>query len=345
MPKMTNRLPFLLLAFFFLPHALKSQERDSIWLYNGQVLIGDIQSASLGSLSIDDIDLKVQNVKLYKIKRLRSWQIFKIETFDKRTIYGTISPAKQEGWIALNTGDSLPLTMPVINLHQLTILDKGFFKRLSGNLSAGFSYARSSDIGQVNLSATVSYATKYWQYQLQASEIGSIDSSKFSRDNENVQFFAAYDLNRDWFLAGVAQYQRNLELSISRRFLEMLGAGNKLVVKDTWQLFIISGMSFTEELSTAGEASGVLFEIPLMLRFNFYQFHHPNIQITTSQTAYYSLSEAGRIRFDGNTSFSWELIRYFYLTISPYTSFDSKPPSSGSKTFDFGVAVSLSYKF
>ena len=125
----------------------------------------------------------------------------------------------------------------------------------------------------------------------------------------------------------------------------MAGAGNKLFVRDTWQLLVISGLSFAQELSTEGVSSGDLLEIPVMFRFNFYKFHHPNIQITTSQTAYFSLTEKGRVRYDGSTDFSWELIRYFYLKIDPYTSFDSKPPSGGTHTFDFGIAMSISYKF
>ncbi|HEY4286611.1 MAG TPA: DUF481 domain-containing protein [Puia sp.] len=323
----------------------RGQQRDSVWLYNGQELIGEIQSASLGSLSIDDIDLRVQNIKLYKIRRLESRQLYKIETFDKHIYYGIIGTVERDGWVVVKTGFASPFALPISSIHQLILLNRQFLKSLDGNLSLGFSYAKSSGIGQVTFSGTVGFATKRWQYQLQGSEIGSIDSSTFSRDNENLQLFAGYDLSSVWFAAATVQYQRNLELSVARRFLQLLGAGNKLVIKDTWQLMAISGISFNQELSTDDVSSGVLFEIPLMFRFNFYQFHHPNIQITSSQTAYFSLSEKGRIRLDGNTSFSWELVRDFYLSINPYTSFDSKPPTGGGPTFDFGVAISLSYKF
>jgi hypothetical protein len=81
------------------------------------------------------------------------------------------------------------------------------------------------------------------------------------------------------------------------------------------------------------------------LQFNFYQFRHPDIQINSTQTVYFSLSQPGRIRYDGNTTFSWQLVRYFYLNISPYTNFDSKPPAGSTSTFDYGIVVGLSYKF
>jgi hypothetical protein len=340
--QMMTRALYLSIAFSCSTVFAICQQRDSIYLYNGQILIGDIQSASLGTISIDDIDMKIQNVKLYKIRRLTSRQVFKIETYGKVIYYGAINAAKEAGWLVIRPDSA---TFPITNIHNLVPLDRSFFKSLDGNLSAGFSFAKSSGIGQINLSTTIRFSTKLWQYQLQASEIGSIDSGKFSRDNERAQLFAAYDLGATWFLAGVVQYQRNLELSIARRFLELLGAGNKLFVKDTWQLLVVSGLSLSQERSTAGEESSALFEIPVMFRFNFYQFHHPNIQISTSQTTYFSLTEKNRIRFDGTTSITWELIRYFNLSIDPYSSFDSKPPSGNGHTFDYGFAFSLSYRF
>jgi hypothetical protein len=333
------------LALAFTTSRLCAQGKDSIYLYNGQELIGDIQNASMGVISIDDIDLKIQNIKLYKIKRLVSRQIFKIETYDKRTYYNTLAPDLKEGWIIIRQGGKEEVVMPIVNIRLLTPLNQTFFKSLDGNLSAGFTYAKSSNIGQVNFSTTVSYSTKQWNFQLSGSEIGSLDSSKYSRDNENLQLFGAYDLSATWFAAGVIQYQRNLELSIARRLLEMLGAGKRLVIKETWQLLAVSGLSLSQERSTQGQPSGPLYEIPLMFRFNFYQFHHPNIQITTTETIYYSLSESGRVRIDGSTNISWELVRYFYFTLNPYTNYDSKPPGGNSQTFDFGLSLSLTYKF
>lgn len=321
------------------------QRADSIYLYNGQVLIGDVQASNLGSIAIDDIDMKIIKVKLYKIRRLRVSELFKINTMQKQTYYGVLEPSDTSGWVTIRTetGESIPLAIG--DIHDLITLNKQFFKRLYGNIAAGFSYAKSSDIGQVNFSGMAAFATKHWEYQLQASEIGSIDSSKFSRDNENIQFFGAYNFTTDWFGAGVLQYQRNLELSIARRYLELLGVGNKLFIKDTWQLYVISGLSITQEKSTEGVSSPTRLELPLMLQFNFFKFHNPDIQVAVSWTGYYGLTETGRIRYSGSTSFSWQLIRYFYLTINPYSNFDSKPPSTTASKFDFGVALSLTYKF
>jgi len=337
---------FVLVACYFsLLTVGYSQKTDSIFLYNGQVLIGTIKYAQLGVITIDDIDLKLVSVKMYKIKRVNAQgTIFKIETSNKKIIYSSLNSSVKNGYIHLNNvNDSTEIKLT--DITYLLKMEKGFFKSLSGKVGAGFSFSKSSSLGQLTLNSTVNYAQKRFEYQLTASELASIDSSEFSRDNENIQLFSNYSLGEVWFLSGLLNYQRNLELSLSRRFQEMLGGGGKLIVRNDMQLLLVSGITMNQERSTEGLERGLLFEIPLMLRFNFYRFHHPDIQISSIQTAYYGLTEKGRVRFDSNTSFSLTIIRDLSVGLSFYTNYDNKPSSSSNSNFDFGSSFTFSYKF
>jgi hypothetical protein len=321
------------------------QGKDTIILYNGQILIGMVQDASLGSLTIDDIDLKMQSIKFFKIRRLIIVERFKIETIDRRIVYGSMKTSDRDGWVDIQTIDGSKIPLHITSIYQLISLETNFFRRVNGNVSAGFSFTKSSGIGQTNFSANVRFATKLINYNLSISTIASIDSGRLSRDNENAQLFAAYDLTSTWFLATSAQYQRNLELSIARRYLGLFGAGDKLFIKKSWRLLAVSGITISQEKSTEDASSTLLFEIPLVFQFNYYHFNHPDIQINSNQAVYFSLSQPGRVRYDGSTDFSWQLIRYFYLKVSPYANFDSEPPAGSASTFDFGIVVGLSYKF
>ena len=181
-------------------------------------------------------------------------------------------------------------------------------------------------------------------YQLTTSEYISFDSTGVSRDREQYQLFATYNYRPSWFFAGLVNYQRNLELSIASRFQQMLGAGNKTVTKKDMRLYFISGLTFTQEMSTEGVSSGLLLEIPLMLWFSYFKFKDPNIQVSSSQTLFFSLSQPGRTRVDGNTTLSWELVRDFKMNFNVYNSFDNKPPSGGNN-FDYGFSLGLGYTF
>jgi hypothetical protein len=321
------------------------QTKDSILLFNGGVLIGEVQGLNLGSISIDDIDLKMLNIKLFRIKTLIIHERFKIETIEKKIYYGTLRTSDREGWVDIHLDDGNILPVHITRIYQLTSLDTDFLKRLNGNVSAGLSFTKSSQIGQVNFSAMVHFATKLLDYQLSVSSIGSIDSGKYSRDNENAILINSYDLTATWFISGAVQYQRNLELSTSRRYLFMLGIGNKLLIKKNMRLLATTGMTFSQEKSIEGVSSGLQFELPVMFQFNFYQFRNPDIQISSTQTVYFGIGQNGRVRYDGSTNFSWQLIRYFYLNLSPYTNFDSHAPAGSGSNFDFGIIFGLSYKF
>ncbi|MDI3320734.1 DUF481 domain-containing protein [Pinibacter soli] len=338
-----NALLFLLVAVIYLPSS--AQQKDSIFLNNGQVLIGKIENGSLGEISIDDIDLKMQSVKLYKIKRIVTFTRVKLEMVDKRIIYGVLKPSLKLNHAEILMDDSTIVTVHLTEISQLITLEKNFFQRLTGNFSLGFSYAKSSRVGQLSVSAQVQYSTPLFENELSMSSISSIDSSHFSRDQGNISLYSGYNINSTMFAAGMLQYQRNLELSIARRYQEMLGGGMKFFVRENWQLQGLTGLAVNQEKSTDdGAPSVVTLEIPIIMRFNFFKFRHPDIQISTSEALYFSLTDKGRVRFDGSTSFSWQLIRYFYLKINPYTNYDSKPPA-GSSNFDFGMTVGISYKF
>lgn len=320
-----------------------AQVKDTIVLKNGQVLIGEIKGAQYGEVNIDDADLKVIHVKQYKIRSLTANRTFKIETSDKKMLIGIMKPSTKKGCVNILQDTGTIYDAGIMSLNTISALNQHFFSRLNGSFSTGFSYTKSSKIGQFSLSSNVFYISRYFDYQLSANANGTLDSTGYSRDREEGSFFTAYTFSPTWFAAFSLAYQRNLELSIARRYQQMIGGGNKLLVHQYSQLYAVTGLVFNEEKSTAGEQSGVLIEVPLVLRFNFFKYSQPNIQISSTQTVFFGVTQKGRIRYSGSTSFSWQLIRDFYLTINPYTNFDNQ--SSGTRDFDYGVSFSVSYKF
>jgi len=320
------------------------QTRDTMVFYNGQVLVGDIRGGAFGEITINDVDFKILQVKQYKIKWLTTNNMFRLETNEKEEFIGRMEKSGKDGWvnIILDNGDTL--FRKITDISQIIAIEKRFLEALDGSVSAGFSYAKSSDIGQTNLSATVHYATSKYDYLLSIAMNGSIDSSKYSRDREDVGLFVAKSLGPAWFAAVSLNYQRNLELAIARRYQELIGGGNKIFVRQNWMLLVTSGIAFNQEKSTAGVASGTLLEIPVGIRFNFFKYRQPNIQINSTQTVFFSLSQRGRKRFNSNTSFSWELIKNFRININPYLTYDNQPPE-GNSNYDYGVSIGLTLTF
>jgi hypothetical protein len=217
--------------------------------------------------------------------------------------------------------------------------------RFDGNIGLGYTYTRSSNFGRVNFDLNLSYVTRQDEITFAASGIYSMSDTSLTRDQENVNFKYNYYLNTSWFLTAFLSYQRNLELGIQRRLQEGLGAGNKFITTKHIYAWARTGVAINQETSTEGVQSGNLTEIFGQLQFNFFRFTLPKINLDMAQSFYYSLSQQGRFRNDGQTDLSWEVINDFNVNLGFYNNYDSKPPASAASTFDFGIIFGVSYKF
>ena len=87
-----HRITLLLLIIIteILTNSAFGQTKDTIVFYNGQVLIGDIRGGAFGEISINDRDLKILQVKQYKIRTLTTDNRFRLETNDKQEYIGRL---------------------------------------------------------------------------------------------------------------------------------------------------------------------------------------------------------------------------------------------------------------
>jgi hypothetical protein len=106
-----------------------------------------------------------------------------------------------------------------------------------------------------------------------------------------------------------------------------------------------TGIVFNQELSTEGEKRPTV-EIPWVNSFNFFSFRKPEMNLQSTQNLYFSLSQKGRIRHDGQIKLSWEIINDLSINITLYDNYDSRPPGGATANdLDFGVVFGLTYSF
>jgi hypothetical protein len=301
---------------------------------------------SQGIITFDSKALRLLSIKEYKIRTMHTTiSVLRIKTTDKQWFYGKLEQtASKDSIYIVDNGKRTKLART--DISSVMALRKDFFDRLDGNVTAGLSFSKSSSIGQFNLSGTAKYSSRSLESTLTVNELGSIDSGKFSRDQESVQLGTYHYINNTPWVAGVALvYQRNIELALSHRYQGILAAGNKVVAEHNVELLIMSGISGSTEQSIGGVESGALVEIPLIVRLDYFKFRNPNMQISMVNSGFASLSQKGRYRYDGSIYFSFELVKDFYFTTNLYTNFDSKPPDAGSNKIDYGIVTGISYKF
>ncbi len=337
----------LLLAVFFAREIQAAHiKQDTIVLYHNEVITGELKELQLGKLTVDTKNVGIIDIKISKVQSINTaTDTFRIETVDQMLYYGVLKPAPKEGFVYIVSSRYIRL-ISVNHITLMTPIDKSFKNRLQGNLSIGFNYTHSSGIGQLNTSTDIYYTTKRVILNLTGSSNATIDTTSFSQDRTDVGLtgYFSWKNNNRWYWIGELDYQRNLQLAVARRYQEVLGGGRKFILTTGMQIMSMLGVSLNQELSTAG-VNDVQVEIPLGFVMNFYKFSGPNMQITSKNAFYTNLSQKGRVRYEMNTTFAWELIENFDLSWTFYVSYDRKPPNPDAEKTDYGTVVSLSYKF
>jgi hypothetical protein len=312
---------------------------------NGSKIIGEIKGIKLGVIDFDPDDANDITVQLRKIKTIiGNSDIFRVETIRKQVSFGFIRPDSAEKKVRVVLGLQ-QTTMNIEEIFNLYRFSNKFGQRFSGSVGAGYSYSRSSGFGRFNFDGALNYVSKNQELNLTASALYSQTDTGLTRDMEGISIKDNIYFSTRSFATVFLNYQRNLELGLARRYQEGIGVGNKFITSKSVYAWGRSGFVFNQEKSVENVSSGLLTEVFAQLQFNFFRFTKPEINLDFTQTVYAGLTDAGRIRTDGATNLSWEIINDFKLNLNLYTNYDSKPPVAGSSTFDYGSVIGFKYTF
>jgi hypothetical protein len=323
-----------------------SQElKDTIIMNDGTILSGELKTLKSGRVEFDIDDISIVKIKFDKIKLIKGLShAFRIETSDRKIYYGQIRRGDKPGSIKIEMKDS-SIIIPLKHVAYLTSFDNKTYRTISGYVSSGFNYARSSNSGRFNLDGSVKMQSKRTYSELNGSMFISQTDTNWIRDRESLALSMYYVLNPWISIGGNLKYQRNFELGLARRFQEGVGLMVNLLKHNNFQMRVVSGLVINQEKSTEGEEFPTQVEIPLNYYLEFFKFSDPNISISTSQTAYFSITDAGRARWDGESRISWEIIDDLALSLQFYHNFDSRPPSGSNRNWDYGTVIGLKYEF
>jgi hypothetical protein len=326
------------------PILSSAQEKDTVYLRNGQVLIGKLLSIGLGVIEFDDADLNVQNIRYHKIKTIKATTTtYRIETIDKSFYYGVLKSSKNYGEVLIdNSLEEKPYQ--IADIYELRVLEKHFLKKIKGTIAFGYSYTRSSDIGRRNFDLSLNFTEQKFNVGLAASSIFTNNQGDRTRDREGISLTGFYDIDAVWITGLLLNYQRNLELGLDRRFQQGIGGGRRLLLKSNLQGSLISGLVVNRERDLEGTSSGNLFEYPIQFSLNYFHYSKPNIQVTFTSGVFFGLNQGGRIRFDGETRLNWEVISNLNLSLQFYSSYDNASLAGSANSFDYGLVFNVGYK-
>lgn len=338
-------LVLLLLAAFCAP-ATAAPKTDIVTLVNGDRITGEVKSLQYNQLKFSTSHMGTIYIEWDKIASIQSDQYLLLERTDGRRYYGQLRPGEPDAKLRVQgskEGGIEAVDMALV--VRAEPIEKGnLLHRTDGYVSAGLDVAKANNRSSVDLAAGLSSRTQKREWSIDGSMNLTDDSTGETSERYQLQGnYRQFRRGRDFYL-GFAGLERNSELDLNLRSSAGGGLGRYFVQSNRSEWVGGVGLAYNHENYTGGETLDSV-EGVLVTSFRIFRYDFPETDIGGSLALIPSLTEAGRVRAEGDLRAKYEFVDDLYFEVKLYGSYDSKPPLTDSEQSDYGLTTSLGYSF
>jgi hypothetical protein len=331
-------------ALLLLAPAALAEKTDVIVMDNGNRLVAEIKKLERGLLELSMTDIKGRvKVEWNHVVRITCNRALIIEDEDGARLFGQLIDSEVDDVLRVQTPYGL-VDVARIDVVFMEPIKSTFWGRLSGDLSTGISYTKSTEIMQFNLGGSLRHRTRKTVTEISLNTIitSSSDGSKTNTDLPATyqRFFA----NR-WFYRGDVGFSRNDELGIDLRTGIAGGAGRRLVYSNSAMVQASLLLNANHEFTSDGNETNNL-ELVLDTSLLAFRYDTPKLDASLSANLFMNLTTWGRYRVNVDGRLSIELVEDLYWDISQvYYRFDTDPSTIATSGTDWGVISGIRYTF
>jgi hypothetical protein len=344
-----TRLRPVLPAFLFLLLALAAplpvfaEKTDVVILTNGNEITGEIKRMQGGLLDFSTDAMGTVHIEWRYIREVLSRKTQSVETMDGRRLLGSLKSPREGGVLLLETeGGDVELGREQV--AAFWPVEQTFRDRADLDVSAGYDYARATEISNFNLAADFHHrAEDRFTDVLARANISRQQSGDDQRRAElGGQHSILFSERRywNWF----AKLETNEALGVDLRAYGGGGIGTYRVRADNSQWRLTGGLLATHEIPDEGDSSTNI-EALVNLYYRYVRFADPERSFESSLTAFPSVTDVGRVRADFRTTFKLEFWSDLFWALEVYAHYDSDPISAQAEDLDYGVVTSVGYSF
>jgi hypothetical protein len=313
---------------------------DHVVLKTGDRFTCEIVRLVRGKMTVKTDALGTVSVEWNKVGRVDSPVEYEVEIKSGVRWFGVIaSPA--DGQLTVGTG-ALMLKTALDDVVELTPIERNFWDRLDGSVSAGFSFTQASDVTQWSLHGDVSQRTRNWLAQATFDSMLTIEKGDDRESRQTLTLSAERFFANRWFGSFLGQFSRNEDLGLVYRAVTGGGVGRVLIDAPTAAFSATGGLSSTREKYVDVEPESRA-EFYAGLRWDRFSYGSRDVDVTISAIGFLDL-RSGRVRAEVNSAVQREIITNLKWTFTLFESYNSAPPS-GEKKNDFGLTAALGWTF
>ena len=333
----------LLLAGLLLPVLARAQKNDTIRLFNGDKVVGEMKDLKLGLLRVSTDYMSTIYIEWDQIQTVRTDKRWYIRMVNGSYFDGVLaaSPMLDHLYI-VNNGDSMHVNL--INITTLYRLNKGIWPRTDGSLNAGYSYQKSNELSQLNINGNAIYRMDRGSFSTNFSSISTTQTDVDDNRKQDFSLSGEQNLWGRWSTGVTVGAEANTELDLDLRLRANASLGNYVLLSVHSSNLIGGGLQWNRERSGSGDL-GENYELFAGDRFRFKTYRFPKAEVTADLAGYYGITIRDRWRFTGTVTLRYEIIRDLTIGLEFYEQYDGMPLDGGSELNDNRVSTTLGYTF
>ena len=170
-----------------------AQRTDVVTLANGDRITGEIVELDRGRLEFKTDDAGTISFEWDKIARVEAARQFEVSTADGRRFLGSLAAGNPRSIVVVELAGMVSL--PTTDVTTIVPIGSSFWKKLDGSVDVGFSYTRSSHIGQLNINTNTMFRRPAFEARLtrvfeKLGERYDLDDARFLIEEYRVAVFA-----------------------------------------------------------------------------------------------------------------------------------------------------------
>ena len=317
---------------------------DVLIIVNGDRLTGEVKSLERGKLRFDTSATGTIPIEWDEVASLTSNQNVQVETVSGDRYLGQLLSQNERGLVTVGT-NSGSVEIPMEMIVLMTPIEERGIDRFDGDITAGFNYAKASEVRQAQLGFELQARTETRIFDLDMASVASD-----SRDNESSQRHSL-DLTYlrlwpdRWLTGAVVRLERNDELALDLRTSIGFGGGRNIRQTNSSTLSLTGGLQLSRENVAGNLADEDTLEAFATLSWDWFRYDTPELDLSTNLQVIPNLTDSGRVRAELEVSLRWEMIADLFWQLEFYDSYDSDPVVEGAEENDYGVITSLGWEF
>jgi putative salt-induced outer membrane protein YdiY len=317
---------------------------DRVIFNNGDRLTGEVRSLEKGLLRFKTGAAGTVRIEWDEVAYVTSTQNIQVETEEGLRFLGSLGRSAEPAMVTIETaaGNFEIEAERVVGMEPIQETVVG---RFDGDVMAGYDFTKATDLKQFNLSLDMQYRTEFRIFSLESNASSSDSGTADSSQRHNVNFTYRRLRENRWIYSGLAKIERNDQLGIDMRTSVGAGIGRILQHTNSVNLLLEGGVITNRENISSGLDTENNWEAYASLRWDWFRYDLPELDLSSSMMVFPNLSDSGRVRTEFEIDFRWEFIDDFFWSLSYWNSRDNRPTDPSASEIDYGVNTSLGWDF